>query len=412
VNSQDFKKIEKKLPNNPGVYFFMDGKKILYIGKATNLKDRVKSYFANDLFKTRGPKIVKMLELSTRISFQKTDSVLEALILESHLIKKQQPQYNTKEKDDKSFSYVVITDEEFPRILILRGRDILVSNLREEKLDFSIKESFGPFTSGTSLKEALKIIRKIFPFRDKCLPSINSLKKPKACFNRQIGLCPGVCSGEISKGDYGKIVKNISRFFKGEKKIILKDFQKEMKSFSKNREFEKAGEIKKKIFALNHIQDIALIKNERDIGGDDFKIESYDIAHISGSSVTGGLVVSSQGEFDKSQYRKFKIKNNPNNDDLKSLTEILERRLRHLDWPLPNLFVVDGGENQLKTFKTILNKHNIEIPVVSVVKNEKHKAREILGDKEFVKNENDIYKINEETHRFTLNYHRKLRSKV
>ena len=276
IKSQDLKKYH--LPDAPGVYFFKVGNQILYIGKATSLKDRVKSYFSADLISTRGPLLVDLIFRATKIDFIKTDSVLEALILESELIKKHQPKYNTKEKDNKSFNYVVITKENFPRVLIVRGRNLCKTQKKAQAqvLGFppllrnkcrpdhspdqfpgSLGSIFGPFPNSTQLREALKIIRKVFPFRDKCLPNQN-----KACFNYQIGLCPGICIGRVSQGEYGKTIKNIKLFFEGKKKIILKNLEREMCVLAKNHEFEKAGEIKKTIFALNHIQDVAIIASE------------------------------------------------------------------------------------------------------------------------------------------------------
>jgi excinuclease ABC subunit C len=297
-----------KLPDAPGVYLFKQGKVVLYVGKATSLKDRVRSYFGADLIQTRGPLLVDMIYKADKIDHIKTDSVLEAIILEVNLIKKYQPKYNTKEKDNKSFNYVVITDEDFPRVLIMRGRELLMN---QEK---SFINTFGPFPNSTQLKEALKIIRKIFPFRDRCVPLSGKL-----CFNKQIGLCPGVCDGSISKVDYKKIIKNIQLFFEGKKKQILKSLKKEMKSYAKAGEFEKAADVRNKIFALNHIQDVALISASSDrpgsqthhpalskAGKGEMRIEAYDAAHLSGTNNVGVMVVIENGEFKKGDYRKFK----------------------------------------------------------------------------------------------------------
>ncbi len=412
-------KIIDKLPNSPGVYFFIGNKNtILYIGKATDLKSRVKSYFANNLAEARGFKISKMIQLVSNIKFQKTDSVLEALILENYLIKKHQPKYNTKEKDDKSYNFVIITKENFPRILLLRSRDILNKKMKNEIMDFKIEESFGPFPIGSSIKEALKIIRKIFPFRDKCIPFNQiSNKNIKPCFNKQLGLCPGVCVGEIEKKEYQKTIKNIIRFFKGQKKDILKDLNKQMKDFVKEMKFEEANKIKKQIFSINHIQDVFLIKNNwneflntESNSEDLFRIESYDISHTSGQNVVGVMVVVENGEINKNEYRKFNIKDNPNNNDLKSLKEVLSRRLLHKEWRFPNLIVVDGGENQKKLFEKIMGENNLKIPVVSVVKDGKHNPREILGGNQFLKYKRDILLSNFEAHRFAISFHRKLRN--
>src|SRR3989344_9325582 len=229
------------MPDKPGVYFFVKDDKILYIGKATSLRGRVRSYFSKDLIATRGPVIVDMVFKSSKIDWQATDSVLEALILEANLIKKHQPKYNTKEKDDKSFNYVVITKEKLPKVIIVRGRAL-------EKYKGI---AFGPYTSGPQLREAMKIIRRIFPYLDE--KSKNYLE-----FYRQINLAPDLGDRKL----YINNIRNIKLFFAGKKKEIIKNLKKEMKEYAKNHQFEKAGEIKRQLFALQHINDVALLKNE------------------------------------------------------------------------------------------------------------------------------------------------------
>src|SRR3990167_2962699 len=303
----------KKIPQGPGVYFFIGvGGKILYIGKATSLRDRIRGYFGVDVINTRGPQIVSMVEKSKTVKFKKTDSVLEALILEAELIRKYKPTYNTKEKDNKSFNHIVITDEVFPRVLIVRGRE-LKKTLHAPR--FKIKDSFGPFPRGGVLKDAIKIIRKIFPFRDTCLPAATSTAQVgvlgigRPCFNRQIGLCPGVCTGEISPEEYRARIKNLKLFLRGRKRDLIRNLMKEMKTYAKAHEFEKAGEIKRILFSLSHIQDIALLK--RTTGqeiGNNFRIEGYDIAHLGGKHLVGVMTVVADGEATRSKYRKFKIK--------------------------------------------------------------------------------------------------------
>ncbi len=406
------KKIVSKLPTTPGVYIFRrswgDKSEILYIGKATSLKDRVRSYFNKDIVNTRSPLISKMLEEFTTIEHIKTDSVLEALVLEAHLIKKHQPNANIKEKDNKSFNFVVITEEVFPRVLVVRSRDLL--NNPTWTSDVQVKYSFGPFPNGTQLKEALKIVRKMFPYRDKCEP--NS-KKP--CFNRQIGLCPGVCSGEISIEGYAKQIENIKMFFEGDKKKLVKNLEKQMKSFAKEKKFEEANLIKRTLFTLNHIQDVALIKEDKistEKVESTFRIESYDIAHMSGQNVVGVMTVVEDGEINKGEYRKFKIKENPGVNDTKALSEVLSRRLGHIEWRFPDLIVVDGGMAQKNAIEKVLKNNNLDIPVVSVVKDDKHKAREILGDKKWLKYEREILLSNVEAHRYAIGFHKQLRRKL
>ena len=415
MNSQYFNK--QNLPETPGVYFFKKGKDILYIGKATSLRDRVKSYFGNDLIATRGPLIVDMVFKADKISFQKTDSVIEALILETELIKKYKPRYNTKEKDDKSYNFVIITKEDFPRLLIIRGKELIdnkegrtpISDLKSYDPN-KLQAVFGPFTNGTQLKEAVKIIRKIFPFRDRCMPN-----QGRPCFNKQIGLCPGVCDGTISKNDYKKIIKNIILFFEGKKKKIIMNLEKEMTLLAKSQQFEKAGEIKKTIFALNHIQDVALIKSDNLTSNSSklkaTRIEAYDVAHISGEANVGVMVVLENGEPAKNEYRKFIIKESKQND-IAALKEILERRLAHEEWAFPQIIVVDGGKAQIKVAREVLRTFGQKIPVVSVLKDERHRPKAVLGDKNISsKYSNDILLANNEAHRFAIQYHRKTLSK-
>lgn len=446
------KKIIAKLPDEPGVYFFKRGKYILYVGKATSLRDRVRSYFSSDISTTRGPLISRMLEEFDTIDYQKTNSVLEALILEAHLIKKYQPYYNTKEKSDKSFNFVVITKEDFPRVLLIRGHD-LEKNMQGEtlhkqgvqgfalrKLDYKVGHIFGPFPNASIIREALVLVRKIFPFRDKCTPCEEQLKKfesrlrqsvssPRSsatcrpCFSRQVGLCPGVCTGEITEKEYKETITNIVRFFRGEKKLIIKDLEKRMKTLAKVREFEKAGELKRQIFALNHIHDIALIKNDSTkdykLSTKNFRVEAYDIAHFAGKDVVGVMTVVENSVINKSQYRKFKI--NPSsrakfvtgqvgNNDIASLKQVLRRRLNHDEWLLPNLIVVDGGVAQKNAAESILDEFGYKIPIVAVTKNEYHKPKNILGEREYLKYESEILLANSESHRYGIGYHRSKRN--
>jgi len=423
---QDLK--NNNIPDSSGVYFFVGNRrKVLYIGKAASLHSRVRSYFGKDVIKTRGEHIVSMVQQAKGVGFIKTDSVLEAIILEANLIKKHQPKYNTKEKDDKSFNYVIITKEDFPRVLLVRARE-LFGSLASKSKKYDVKYMFGPFPQGTVLKDALKIIRKIFPFRDKCLPAQAGLPVPrstsrnyvnnKPCFNRQIGLCPGVCSGEISKKEYAKIIQNARLFFEGKKSQVIKKLQKEMMYVAKKLEFERAKEIKKTIFALEHIQDIALIKETsrqsiRRPTSNTFRIEAYDVAHIAGKFVVGVMTVMESGELQKKDYRKFKIKSFEGVDDTRALKEILERRLVHSEWQLPRLIVVDGGKAQKNMAEKVLKEAGLAIPVIGVVKNERHKPKHLIGKKTFTeKYEKEILFSNNEAHRFAITYHRKLRNKI
>ena len=398
----DLKKI--KLPDTPGVYIFRGSRKeVLYVGKATSLRSRVKSYFVENISEVRSPLIALLVDKASTVTYEKTDSVLEALILESILIKKYQPQYNTKEKDDKSFQYVLITDELYPRVLMVRGRDLL--NGKRKKIGL-IKNEYGPFPAGGALRVGLSIIRKIFPFRDMCTP-----QSDKVCFNSQIGLCPGVCGGLISSKEYKKNIRHINLFFKGKKGELLTRLKKQMNVYSKLLEFEKAQNIKRQIYSLKHINDVAMIK--RSVAGtkENIRIEGYDIAHLSGQYVVGVMTVVTNGEVEKNEYRKFKIKSFDGADDTRALNEVLERRFKHEDWTKPDLIVLDGGKAQLNVGLKAGKLHGVK--VVSVVKDSHHKPKGILGDGIMMKKfKQDILLVNAESHRFAIKYHRSLRDKI
>ena len=385
----------KNLPKQSGIYIFKKGKKELYIGKATNLKQRVLSYFAKEL--NRSPLIKEMVETATSVDTLLTDNVLDALILESFLIKKNRPFYNTKEKDNSTFNFVVITKEDFPKILVKRGRLVAIEKLEKENLGV-----YGPFTSGVQLKEALRIIRKAIPFRDKC-----KLESKRGCFNAQLGLCPGVCVGELNKREYGKIIKRLKMFFEGKKLKIISDLEKEMNKYASSKEYELAGGVKTQIMKIKHLQDISLIKQDHAEGSNsEFRIEGYDVSHISGTDAVGVMVVSIDGVLESSEYRVFKIRQDNKRSDIDSLKEILVRRSRN-DWTEPNLVVVDGGKAHLN----VANKFFADIPKVSVVKDEKHKPKGILGDKVYARSrESEILEINNEAHRFAIYQHRKRRN--
>ncbi len=474
MKSQDLAKL--KIPAKPGVYFFLGSPKftnegdfdvsnnpvipgpeqsgfriksgmtqtlqrILYIGKATSLRDRVKSYFGKDLIETRGPLLVDMVFKSSGIKWQETDSVIEALILEASLIKKHQPYYNTREKDDKSWNYVCITKEPIPKVLVIRGKEINFESL--STFHFKLSTIFGPFTQGAQLREAMKIIRRIFPYMDG-----QSSKRDNYEFYRQIGLVPDVGTravipalrpsvalsvggkaGILKKKSfmvpineealraYKKNIKHLKLFFEGKKKVIIRSLEKEMTKLAKAHKFEQAGKIRNQLFALKHINDIALLKNDSLQPGTSnlqpsYRIEAYDIAHMSGKNMVGVMTVVENEEAKKSEYRKFIIRTQEGSNDTGALEEVISRRLRHTEWGIPDLIVVDGGVAQKSVAEKVLKRYQFEIPVVSVVKDDRHKAREILGEKKYWQGkERQILLANSESHRFAITFHKLKRGK-
>src|SRR3989344_5730352 len=345
-----------KLPDKPGVYLFKKGKNILYIGKATSLKDRVRSYFSGDISQTRGLVIAKMLQEFDTVEHIATDSVLEALILEAELIKKYQPKANSKEKDDKSFNYVVITKEKLPKVVVMRGQSIKSS---AKKIGSS--SVFGPFTNPSQLHEAMKIIRRIFPYLDD--KSKNYLE-----FYKQINLIPDL----------------------DDRKLYLQN-----------------------------INDVALLKyslhpdpllNKERVNS--IRIEAYDIAHMSGKNMVGVMMVVENGLANKGEYRRFKIRGQVGANDTGALTEVLDRRIGHPEWKYPDLIVVDGSTAQINFARRVLSKYGMEVPIVAVTNKERHKPEDIKGDSKIVrKYEREILLANSEAHRFAITFHKLRRDK-
>lgn len=397
-----------KLPDAPGVYFFLGPrKKILYIGKATSLRNRVRSYFDDNINGKRTELIGKMVLEASSVDFTVTDSVLEALILETNLIRTHKPVYNTRSKDDKSYNHLVITNEEWPRVLVVRGKDLAEQFDAED-----IKYEFGPFPSGTLFKEALKIVRKLFQFYDTKTPigtEKSKLSRGKIDFNRQIGLYPD----QTSKEEYARTIRHIKLFFDGRKKQVIKELEREMMWAAKTEDFESAQVLKDRLFALQHIQDIALIKDDARMYRDDkrVRIEAYDIAHLQGKNMVGVTTVVDQGEPVKSEYRKFIIKSLDDANDPAALREVLARRLRHVEWPLPQIIVVDGAVAQKNAAERVLREHAVAIPVVAVVKDDRHRPTRLIGQKQLLdKYQKDILLANSESHRFAVTFHRKRRA--
>jgi excinuclease ABC subunit C len=396
--------LKKKLPDAPGVYFFLGARKeILYIGKATSLKNRVRSYFAPDLRLKRSELIEKMVVEAKNVESTVTDSVLEALILETNLIRTHKPKFNTISKDDKSYNHLIITNEEWPRVLVVRGKDLD---------DYDCAYHFGPFPSGQLFREALKIVRRLFQFYDTRRPigeEKSKLARGKIDFNRQIGLYPE--AGD--KKDYLRTIRHIRLFFEGKKGEIIRELEKEMKAAAKAERFEDANLLKKKIFALQHIQDIALIKDDSRIYRDEnsARIEAYDVAHLQGEDMVGVMTVVEGGEMKRAEYRKFKIQSVTGPNDPAALREVLERRLHHVEWPFPQIIAVDGSTAQKNVAERVLRKRGLMIPVVAVVKDDRHRPVRVLGPASLLKKHHDaILLANAEAHRFSIGFHRERRN--
>jgi excinuclease UvrABC nuclease subunit len=399
------------LPDCPGVYLFKQGRKVLYIGKATSLRDRVRSYFDDDLIATRGPRVVDMVTKSNRVSFETTPTILESLVREAALIRLYQPKANIEGKDDKSFLYAIITNEEIPRVLAVRGKDIDFKSKVANGIAY--EDIFGPFPSGYQLREGLRLIRRIFPFFDTPRPIGWKGKHHKAAveFNRQIGQYPK----EFDAKEYRKTIRKVCLFLGGRTKELRKSLEKEMRQAAKEERFEDAAEARRQLYALDHIQDVSLIKDENleELRGkaDGIRIEAYDTAHLSGTNAIGVMTVIENGAPTKSEYRTFRIRGVTKNDDIASLKELLTRRFNHPEWEFPKVLVVDGGKTHKKAAETELKGLGYAIPVVAVVKDDRHRPREVIGSRLAGITDADAVLANSEAHRFSLARHRRARSR-
>lgn len=397
------------LPDCPGVYLFTVGtgsrKKVLYVGKATSLRDRVRSYFDDDLIATRGPRLVDVVTQADSVSHETTPTVLEALVREAALIREHTPPGNAMGKDDKTFLYAVVTDEEIPRVLAIRGKDIDFAQKRSG--DTKLKAIHGPFPSGYQLREALRLIQRIFPFYDTERPVMEAGKHTKAKieFNRQIGQYPK----GMDRADYLRSIRNVSMYLSGRVKGLRAQLEKDMKQAAKDERFEDAGLARNQLYAIDHVQDVSLIHEDRGQELSGPRIEAYDTAHLSGNNAIGVMTVVENGLPEKRSYRTFRIRGYGGrklNDDLASLREILNRRFTHPEWRFPKAIVVDGGKTHKKTAEEALAQFEVHIPVVAVVKDDKHRPREVIGSLKAGITDADAVLANAEAHRFALNRHR------
>lgn len=327
----------KKLPLSPGVYQYLDAKGgILYIGRATSLRRRVLQYFRPDI----DPRIAEMVSLAKKIRHFRTDSVLEAVILEANLIKKHWPKYNIRDKDNRSFVWLAFTTGDYPKPVIIREREL-------SKFPSNKTKVFGPFPNAALLKEALKLLRRIFPYST-CKPNSG-----QPCFDYQIRLCPGTCLGEITPKAYQENIKALVMIFSGQKKLLLKGLSKSNPQA---------------VAALKHINDVTLISRSELSGlPQTNRIEAYDISHFSGKETVGAMSVFIDGIADKASYRLFNIKTVGNND-LLALQEMIFRRLNHDEWPLPEIFLIDGGKPQIDFLVKLFAERRIARPIMGISK--------------------------------------------
>lgn len=404
-NSDTLKSKVAAMPDSPGVYLIKDSSgKIIYIGKAISLRKRASSYLGRDL----SAKTARLMENAADIEYRTAPTESMALLLEAGLIKQYQPKYNVSLRDDKSFPLVKITNEEFPAIYITRKRENDGARY------------FGPYVSAALLREALKIIRRHFPYRS-CL----ALPK-KACMYYRIKLSPGPCIGKITRTEYARTIKQISLILEGKSGELVKDLSREMERQAKEHNFEEAAALRDKMIALNTFKPslaeagpaLSDLKEVLGLAVIPRRIEAFDVSNILGRQACASMVSFRNGLADKGNYRRFRIKTVEQSDDCKMLAEAARRRylrLKEENLPLPDLILVDGGRGQLSAAKKELDGLGLAVPVISLAKREEEIYTIISSRPIRLKNNSLALRllqcIRDESHRFALKYHRLLRKK-
>ncbi len=419
-------KLELKLntlPSVSGIYKFLDKDgNILYIGKALNLNKRVLSYFKNESIKR--PRIKLMMPLVKDFEVIETNNEIEALILESALIKKYQPPYNTDLKDDKSYAWIYITTkDEFPTVMIVRSL---------KKGEYTDGRLFGPYPSGYAIKRVYSYLRKLYPF---CTCKNHDCK---SSLYYHIGLCPGPYVGDISIDEYRDNINNIIKFLSGKQQNHIKRLEREMRMYSDNQDYEKASALRDRIKDLKYIgQDIDYTyfdqeqsyESKRAISRKSsfeylklelgiknlHRIECYDISNLQGKNAYGSMVVAIDGKIDRSKYRIFRIKGLSTLNDYLMLREVLVRRFRDKE-DLPEFILIDGGKGQLSSVRDVVPR-NILLMGISKGKHLKRRGESTI-DEYWISINSEILRIEvlspeilidlrNEAHRFAISYYRR-----
>lgn len=398
----------KDLPRKPGVYYFLNEvDKVLYVGKASSLRVRVSSYFERSLDR----RLETMLKLACTVGVIITESSLEALILEANEIKKFKPPFNIVGKDDKTFVEIAITDEEVPKVILIRPTQ------RQRK---PLLYTFGPYASASLARKALRALNKIFKFN--CRGQAFS---GQPCFNYHIGLCAGVCINKISLLSYRRTIIRVMEFLSGHKQQVLQKLERTMLEYARQELFEEAAWARDQLFALRHLDDTSiLIDDLQHLLTDRFpkRIEAYDISNLGKSFAVGSMVVLNRGEPQPNQYRRFKIKTVKSQNDLIMLEDVLKRRFSHSEWPQPDFIFVDGGKAQLNRAEKVLQLYTSNIPAAGIIKGPKRNLAKLVFSAQahrWLRQQRLTTQALEpvarlardEAHRFALQYHRQLRSR-
>ncbi|OGX42227.1 MAG: hypothetical protein A3G91_00025 [Omnitrophica WOR_2 bacterium RIFCSPLOWO2_12_FULL_50_9] len=400
----------KNIPLTSGVYLMKNAVgRVIYVGKAVSLRRRVQSYFRP--CRQTPLKTDRLVGEVADIDWTETASEAEALILEAGLIKQYKPKYNVELKDDKSYPFIEVTAEVFPRISIQRPR------LRKKGARY-----YGPYVNVGLVREALTIIRKIFPFRT-CEPFPS-----KECLDYHIGLCEAPCIQKITRRDYARNIRSVCLILEGKKDILYQRLRRDMEALVKERKFEEAARVRDQMRSIGALysgtQDINYYKEaeqlKRFLGLPRLpeRIETFDISNIMGRQAVGSMAAFFNGKPDKNHYRRFRIKEVEGIDDVQMMAEVVRRRYRRLKAEgsaFPDLIVIDGGKGQLSFACRELESLGADIPIIALAKREEEvflpKKRNAVLLPQNSLALRLLRRMRDEAHRFAVSYHRKLRAR-
>lgn len=404
-----------KLPDAPGVYFHKNAAgEIIYVGKAAVLKNRVRQYFQHS------KKDIKTAALVAEIAdtdWIVVDTEMDALFLESEMIKRYMPKWNILLRDDKTVSYVRIN---------LRDEVPYISFTRNPVDDGATY--IGPFYGKMAVEKAVRLLRRIFPYYTRTYDG-------KKTLDTDLGLTPGIEVGRATAKDYKRNLRKLIRYLEGDREKLLKDLEKTMWEEARAGNYELAAEARNQLSGLKELKKKIVFSDKEflDISSDQAlrqlqellglaepprRIEGYDISHQSGENAVGSMVVFINGASARSEYRKFKLRTS-GSDDLKSMTEVISRRLKHPEWEFPQLIVLDGGKAQVEAILPLLLPHSI--PVIGRDKSGSHAKS--AGVKIIIPGRDEVHlptgshvarliaRIDEESHRFAITYHSLLKRK-
>lgn len=417
----------KRLPSTPGIYLMRDGDgQILYVGKAKSLKKRVTSYFRKSM--QHAAKIATMVAQVASIDFVETSSEVEALLLEAHTIQDLQPRYNTRQKDSKSYPYIVFSRDPFPRVFIAR---------QNECSPLEAFEFYGPYTDAAGLRGCFKLLQRIFQFRTCELDiAITGNRYFRPCLLASIHYCTAPCAARITHQSYAQNLERLKKFLHGNHKLLQQELQREMVAAAQRLAFEDAAHLRDQLLALRSLekkplpsdplpealcfahprQSLLALQEILHLPAMPHVVEGIDIAHHDGQQAVGSLVTFVDGVPYKEGYRRYKIRASTTQDDYKMLAEVFRRRFcgQDKDRKPPDIFLVDGGKGQLHSVLAEANRLGVVLPALVALAKQQEEIYVPHAVLPLPLTKNSLVHrllchVRDEAHRFAQDYHHRLK---